>query len=66
MAGDPPWPFHDYYGPSWPYYGPTMLSTPSPRIMPVAMPFPMSGCITIATLDSNGNVTIKADQPKPD
>jgi hypothetical protein len=38
--------------------------TPSPRTMPVNIPFSLIG-ITIVTLDGYGNVTIKVDQPYP-
>jgi hypothetical protein len=38
---------------------------PSPRTMPVNLPFPDYG-VTIATLDKDGNVTIKVNQPVPE
>lgn len=45
--------------------GPFFLSpTPSPRYLPINMPFSNIG-ITIATLDGYGNVEIKVDQPYP-
>lgn len=42
----------------------TLSPTPSPRTMPVNVPFSLIG-ITIVTLDGFGNVTIKVDQPHP-
>jgi hypothetical protein len=38
--------------------------TPSPRFLPVNIPFSMFG-ITVVTLDGHGNVEIKVDQPFP-
>ncbi len=58
-VGDPP-PY--YWG--YPQPVPTITISP-PRIMPVNVPFPeWSSNITIVTLDINGNVTIKTEQPK--
>lgn len=34
--------------------------------MPVYLPVPWSGMVTIAILDSDGNTTIKVDQPRPE
>jgi hypothetical protein len=43
-----------------------VLSIPSPRVMPVNLPFPFSGSFTVAVMDSSGNVTIKTDHfPNP-
>lgn len=42
----------------------TLQPTPSPRTMPVNIPFSLFG-ITVVTLDGHGNVTIKVDQPYP-
>jgi hypothetical protein len=38
---------------------------PSPRYLPVNIPFSLFG-ITIVTLDGYGNVIIKVDQPYPE
>ena len=44
--------------PSLPF---TMPSIPSPRTMPVNIPFSNFG-VTVVTMDRDGNVTIKLDQ----
>jgi hypothetical protein len=54
------WPFHGCAPEQAPYLAPV----PSPRFLPVNIPFPMIG-ITVVTLDGNGNVTIKVNQPCP-
>lgn len=38
--------------------------TPSPRFLPVNIPFSIMGK-TVVTMDRDGNVTIKVDQPEP-
>lgn len=43
---------------------PILPSTPSPRYLPVNVPFSNFG-ITTVTMDRDGNVTIKTDQPYP-
>lgn len=40
---------------------PSYMPIPSPRTMPVNIPFSLFG-ITIVTMDRDGNVTIKLDQ----
>jgi hypothetical protein len=55
QAGDP--------FPPW-QSGPFIAPTPSPRVLPVNIPFSNVG-ITVVTLDGYGNVTIKVDQPYP-
>lgn len=47
------------------YFPVAPLIIPSPRTMPVNLPFPTFG-VTIAIMDVNGNITIKTDQPTPD
>lgn len=47
-----------------PAYG-AWPAIPSPRTMPVNMPFPEFGEVTIAMLDRDGNVTILKDRKKP-
>jgi hypothetical protein len=47
-----------------PWY-PVIGPIPSPRTMPVSLPFSSFG-VTIAIMDSDGNLTIKVDQPTPD
>ena len=55
--------------PGWPYYLHTdwgqLSPLPSPRTMLVNMPLPSMG-VTIAVLDTQGNVTINVDQPLPE
>jgi len=36
------------------------------RVMPVMLPFPSESCLTIAVMDSDGNVTIRTEVPKGD
>lgn len=53
------------YSPGLPYPVQTYLPpTPSPRYLPVNIPFSTIG-ITIVTLDTEGNITIKVGQPYP-
>lgn len=59
MAGDPPYPY-------WmqEFYPSVSISLPHPRFVPVNMQMPQFG-VTIATLDKDGNLTVKVDQPVP-
>jgi hypothetical protein len=50
---------------SFPDRVPWITPNQSPRTLPVMMPFSSFG-VTIAILDSDGNLTIKVDQPKPE
>lgn len=54
----------DTYCPMKPAQFSPIQPSPSPRFMPVNIPFSLLG-ITIVTLDSYGNVNIKVDQPYP-
>lgn len=50
-----------------PYQGTPYINlqpSPSPRTMPVNIPFSHIG-ITVVTLDGYGNISIKVDQPHP-
>lgn len=42
----------------------TVTPAPSPRFLPVNIPFSLFG-VTVVTLDGYGNVEIKVDQPHP-
>lgn len=46
--------------------GPAPIFTPaqSPRFLPVNLPLPSWGLLTIAQVDEYGNVSIRVDQPK--
>lgn len=55
---------HDVYCPMRVGQIPAIAPSPSPRFMPVNIPFSLFG-ITIVTLDGYGNVSIKVDQPYP-
>jgi hypothetical protein len=39
----------------------TLQPAPSPRTLPVNIPFPTMG-VTVVTMDKDGNVSIKVDQ----
>lgn len=41
------------------------FSIPSPRTLPLVVPLPSYGRVTIAMVDEDGNVDIRVDQPKP-
>ncbi len=56
---------YDTYCPMKAAFPGTIAPTPSPRFLPVNIPFSLFG-ITIVTLDGYGNVNIKVDQPYPD
>jgi hypothetical protein len=58
---------HDPYCPSKPALLPMapLLSLPSPRTLPVNIPFSNLG-VTVVVLDHTGNLTIKVDQVPPD
>lgn len=58
MAGDPPCGC----GMVWPY--PSSYQPPNPRVLAVNVPFPDFG-VTVVTMDDDGNVTIKRNQPRP-
>lgn len=56
--GDPPqFLGHQVWSP------PGALAIPSPRTLPVNLPFSNFG-VTVAVLDQYGNLTIKVDQPE--
>lgn len=61
MAGDP-FPYHGLPGS---YVNFAITPTPSPRVLPVNLPFSTFG-VTIAVMDRDGNLTIKVDQPEDD
>ena len=52
-------------GQCWPSYTAPLFVAPR-HSMPVQMPVPMFGTVTIAIMDSDGGVSIKVDQPRPD
>jgi hypothetical protein len=54
----------DAYCPMKAAFPAQLPATPSPRYLPVNIPFSLFG-ITIVTLDGYGNVIIKVDQPYP-
>jgi hypothetical protein len=54
----------DPYCPSKPAQFVPMAALPSPRTLPVNIPFSNFG-ITVVTMDQAGNLTIKVDQPFP-
>ena len=54
VTGDPPYPY------PWSFPAPTLLHWPAPKeYMPVYLPKPGLGEVVVATLDWNGNLTIK-------
>lgn len=42
------------------------ITIPPRHSMPVNLPVPFSGMVTIAIMDHDGNLTIKVDQPRPE
>lgn len=42
------------------------FTIPPRHSMPVNLPVPFMGMVTIAIMDSDGNTTIKVDQPRPE
>lgn len=59
-----PWPSYPHV-PCWPSGPVAFPPTPSPRVLPVNLPFPSFG-VTVAVLDRDGNLTIKVDQLQPE
>lgn len=55
---------YDVYCPMKATFPGTIAPSPSPRFLPVNVPFSNFG-ITKVTMDRDGNVTIKVDQPFP-
>lgn len=51
----------DIYCPMKPSFPLSIAPNPSPRFLPVNIPFSIFG-VTVVTMDRDGNVTIKVDQ----